>query len=156
MKEYVVIFASISPEIEQREVLLVLKDRPEWQKGKLNLPGGKIEEGESPVAAAVRELKEETGLDPIGVEPKIMGTIKGQQSLIYSVNIRVPFYTKLSPREGETEVPNWYFWSFIKNDERLMPNLRITIPLMKDEISGWEIKDDGNVVDSKRVISIAM
>lgn len=35
--------------------------------GKWNLPGGGIEEGESPQLAAVRECEEEAGLTPTGV-----------------------------------------------------------------------------------------
>lgn len=43
-------------------VALVRKNRPDWQKGKLNAIGGKIEPGEGPVAAQVREFEEETGV----------------------------------------------------------------------------------------------
>lgn len=44
-------------------VALIRKAKPEWQKGKLNGIGGKIEEGEGPFAAMVREFREETGVD---------------------------------------------------------------------------------------------
>jgi 8-oxo-dGTP diphosphatase len=45
-------------------ILLVLKNRgPVNMAGKLNGIGGKIENGESPYQAMVRECKEETGLD---------------------------------------------------------------------------------------------
>lgn len=47
---------------ESREhVILIRKNRPEWQKGKLNGVGGKIEQDEPPIAAMIREFKEETG-----------------------------------------------------------------------------------------------
>ena len=42
-------------------VLLIRKNRPSWQKGKLNGVGGKVEAGETPTAAMDREFKEETG-----------------------------------------------------------------------------------------------
>jgi 8-oxo-dGTP diphosphatase len=45
------------------KVVVIRKNRPAWQAGKLNFPGGKIEAGETPVQAAARELREETGID---------------------------------------------------------------------------------------------
>lgn len=42
---------------------LIQKKRPDWQAGFLNGIGGKIESGESPLEAMVREFKEETGVD---------------------------------------------------------------------------------------------
>lgn len=43
-------------------LVMVEKTKPAWQAGRLNYPGGKLEEGETPRQAAVRELQEETGL----------------------------------------------------------------------------------------------
>lgn len=40
---------------------LIRKNKPAWQAGLLNGIGGKIEEGELPIASMVREFKEETG-----------------------------------------------------------------------------------------------
>ena len=47
-----------------KKVLLIRKNRPTWQAGKLNAIGGKIEETDlSPLFALIREVKEETGLE---------------------------------------------------------------------------------------------
>lgn len=43
-------------------VLLIRKNRPSWQKGKLNGVGGKVETTEIPYDAMVRECEEECGL----------------------------------------------------------------------------------------------
>ncbi|MBI3630915.1 MAG: NUDIX domain-containing protein [Candidatus Sungbacteria bacterium] len=43
-------------------VLLVHKLNPEWQAGKINGGGGKMEAGENPLTCIVREVREETGL----------------------------------------------------------------------------------------------
>ncbi len=51
------------------DVWLIQKERPEWQKGKLNGIGGKILEGEEPLAAMIREFKEEAGLNITGWRP---------------------------------------------------------------------------------------
>ena len=58
--KYVVGFA-FSPGFQN--LLLVLKMRPDWQRGLLNGCGGKIEPGETDVQAMVRECWEETGLE---------------------------------------------------------------------------------------------
>lgn len=63
MKEYTVGFLFDKPGLA---VLLLRKTRPEWQAGKLNGVGGKLEPGESPLDCMVREGAEEAGLD--GVE----------------------------------------------------------------------------------------
>lgn len=44
------------------KVILIEKQKPEWQKGLLNGVGGKIEDGETPLFAMQREFKEETDL----------------------------------------------------------------------------------------------
>ena len=44
-------------------VVLIRKNRPEWQVGKANGVGGKVEPGELPMAAMVREFREETGVE---------------------------------------------------------------------------------------------
>lgn len=57
--KYVVGFA-FSPDMEN--VLLIRKQRPEWQCGFLNGIGGKVEPGELPLEAMTRECAEESGL----------------------------------------------------------------------------------------------
>ncbi len=49
---------------DDTEVVLILKKRPERLAGKWNGVGGKIEPGEKEHVAAIREIKEETGLRP--------------------------------------------------------------------------------------------
>jgi 8-oxo-dGTP diphosphatase len=44
---------------EMRRVALIRKEKPAWQRGKLNGIGGKVEDGETPEAAMAREFKEE-------------------------------------------------------------------------------------------------
>ena len=56
---YVVGFL-INPDLQQ--VLCIEKQRPLFQRGKWNGIGGKIEPGESPIHAMVREFHEETGI----------------------------------------------------------------------------------------------
>jgi len=44
------------------KVAMILKNRPEWQNGLYNFPGGHIEEDESPADCVMREFKEECGV----------------------------------------------------------------------------------------------
>lgn len=48
------------------KLLLILKKRGLGQ-GKFNAPGGRLEAGETPAQAAVRETQEEVGLTPLGL-----------------------------------------------------------------------------------------
>lgn len=44
------------------KVVLIKKNKPAWQSGFLNGVGGKIERGETELAAIIREFEEETGM----------------------------------------------------------------------------------------------
>jgi len=50
------------------QVLVAHRDAARHQGGRLELPGGKIEHGESPITALARELDEELGIRPTGTE----------------------------------------------------------------------------------------
>lgn len=65
MKEYVVGFMF---DDKGERVVLIRKNRPEWQAGKLNGVGGKVEPDETPMAAMIREFWEETGVWTSGSE----------------------------------------------------------------------------------------
>jgi 8-oxo-dGTP diphosphatase len=58
MKKYTVGFMFTET---RDQVLLIQKERPDWQKGWLNGIGGHIEKGETPEQCMCREFKEEAG-----------------------------------------------------------------------------------------------
>jgi 8-oxo-dGTP diphosphatase len=58
MPDYVV---GLMRDMLSDRVLLIRKNRPAWQAGLLNGPGGKVEQGETPIDAMVREWNEEIG-----------------------------------------------------------------------------------------------
>jgi 8-oxo-dGTP diphosphatase len=47
---------------DRRHVALIHKLKPDWQRGKFNGIGGKVEEGETIFGAMTREFYEETGM----------------------------------------------------------------------------------------------
>lgn len=59
---YVCGFAFHGDNAVRPKVVLIRKVKPDWQKGKLNGVGGKIEKGESPERAMEREFFEEAGV----------------------------------------------------------------------------------------------
>ena len=122
-------------------ILIVKKDRPEWQKGRYNLPGGKIEEGESPEEAAIRELEEEAGLNPI-MDPVLMGKITGSWGTVYCVKILVGSKV-VHPRAEETEEISWKPWYKLRNNKLLISNLQVVVPLMVMGVMDWSILDEG-------------
>ena len=86
-------------------VLLCQKNRPEWQAGKLNGLGGKIENGESPIEAMIREFKEEAGLDHHGWTYVGMRTMKDVFDLhLFATRIHMSDLAKAAA--FETDEPN--------------------------------------------------
>jgi 8-oxo-dGTP pyrophosphatase MutT (NUDIX family) len=139
MKKYVLVYCSSYED----KFILVEKSKPSWQKGKLNLPGGKIEEGETPKDAAYRELYEETGILPGSMRfMQEEGIFYGEDWLIYVFSC-CGFTQDL---QGEPDEPvAWYYPEhYVFDDPRLIPNLRLIIPLCTQPVSGWSIeeKDD--------------
>ena len=47
---------------DQKNIVLLTKINPEILRGKLNGPGAKVEKGETPYNAMIREFQEETGV----------------------------------------------------------------------------------------------
>jgi predicted NUDIX family NTP pyrophosphohydrolase len=75
----------LRPELE---VLLVHPGGPFWSKkdeGAWFVPKGELENEEEPLAAALREFREELGQDPPASEPLSLGSVKNKSGkLIYA------------------------------------------------------------------------
>ena len=144
MTEYVLIYTTLN--FNDPYVLLVLKDKPAWQLGKYNLPGGRVEQGETPDQAAIRELKEETGYTAVS-GTDMLGKIVGEDVIIYCYNIYVnDARHHLNPRPEETQKVNWHWWADVKNSQNLMPNLKVIVPLLKERVKGWTLTDENDGV----------
>lgn len=112
-------------------VALIRKARPEWQRGKLNGVGGKIEPGETPEQAMRREWVEETGTkSPPDWRTFCVYDWKGG---------RVHFMVAFGKVEGEfrtdtDEAVCWRdFFSMLGPERTIIPNLRWLLPLALDK-----------------------
>lgn len=134
MQEFVLVYPEYID--RQEQVLLILKDKPDFQKGKYNLVGGKVEPGEKPEDAAIRELMEEAGLE--GEDPQLYGIVTGDWGKIYCYKISIDTYD-LNPGENETEPVSWHRIDELLSYENLMPNLRIMVPLFYFDCDDWTL-----------------
>lgn len=122
-KQYVVGFLFSGP-----YVALIEKKHPEWQAGKLNGIGGKIEPGELPLDAMKREFMEETGLRVD--DWRFFVLMEGTSCQIYCFTSRVKEGRLLELQALTDEVPDWYE-AFDPETGVLdrLPNLSWLIPL---------------------------
>ena len=75
---------------EANEILLLLRpNEAHWAPCKWGFPGGKIEPGEAPINAAIRETKEETQLDVFDLQPfNAVGDRKFEEASLWSYYTR--------------------------------------------------------------------
>ena len=81
------------------KLLCAQRSYPEKLRGKWELPGGKVREGEEPVSALVREIKEELDweIPPAGLKQILPGPLPtGNWPLLKGAQMRVMIY---HPRE---------------------------------------------------------
>lgn len=63
MSEFISYVVGFLFDESRQRVVLIQKTKPAWQAGRFNGVGGKVEPGETELAAIRREFREETGLD---------------------------------------------------------------------------------------------
>ncbi len=98
---------------DMNKVWLIRKQKPEWQKGCLNGIGGKIEEGETAMAAMIRELKEESGGEFTSDDLFLLGEMKGTNN--DDTGFKVSVFTGTTDQKlvtKEVEEINAYFLGF--------------------------------------------
>lgn len=126
-KEYVLGFA-FSPDNEF--VLLINKLKPEWQKGKLNGIGGKIEEGELPIQAMVREFEEETSVKTSFHNWDRFAMLEGDNYVMYCYRINIYDIEEAVTSEEEEVVKMRYHVAILS--PILMDSLRVLLPMAYD------------------------
>lgn len=113
---------------EGLRVALIRKNHPEWQAGKLNAIGGKVEAGEDPRVAMAREFEEEAGVAITDWEQALRLCGKDWMVHFYRAFSSEDLY---NTRTAEEEEVSTFFTPYIDYRETI-PNLRWIIPLVSD------------------------
>lgn len=128
MKQYNLGFV-FTPDFSK--VLLIHKNRPDWQIGKLNGLGGKQEPGETALEGMVRELEEETGLSIAAEQWAEVGSIGSDE---WSVAVFTAIWSgELAAAQTMTdETVEWFATNALPTN--VIDNLRWLIPLAANKL----------------------
>lgn len=111
-------------------VVLIKKNRPEWQAGKYNGVGGKVEVGELHSEAMVREFHEETGILTEYKDWTYVGVLRDEFEEqftigIFAIKIDSHWVTSMTDEEVVVVDPSTV------NRYNAIPNLEFLIPMAK-------------------------
>ena len=107
--------------IEDGKILLLYKkDENHWE-----VPGGKAEENESPTEAAVREAKEEIGLEIDLERPFYTGEFQYQDQIFEWSGYISSIDGEPKIQEDKFEQLKWFSEKELKECEELAPNIRM-------------------------------
>lgn len=115
-------------------VWLIRKERPDWQRGRLNGIGGKIEPGETALAAMVREFEEEVGFRVDRWEEVVRLEHRARAGVIAFFRAFAASEAEfLAPRTMTDEQVGFYpVFDVIGLRSDVLPGLRVEIPLALD------------------------
>ncbi len=115
-----------SPDFEK--VVLIKKNKPEWQKGCWNAIGGKIEDGESPLIAMRREFIEEAGIEINDWKEFVI--VQGDE---WQVNFFMATSENFEQVESMTDEKVQVHYLRHLESLNIIPNLKWLIPMCMDE-----------------------
>jgi len=133
--------------VDGDRTLLIRKKRG-LGAGKINAPGGRIEAGETPLAAAIREVQEEVCVTPSGITE--YGLLRFQFIDGYSLHVHVFRADSFSGEPSETDeaIPLWFPCDALPFDE-MWADDRLWVPhvLARRRFDGRFIFDGDAMLD---------
>ena len=113
------------------KVWLMNKERPSWQKGKLNGIGGHIEDGETPEECMRREFHEETGVHIFDWEHAVTLHCQKVEMFIFRAFSDMEHFNAV--RQTTDERPQCFFVHAVNTQYHpVIPNLDWMVPLILD------------------------
>ena len=134
--------------VRDGEVLLIRKKRG-LGAGKINGPGGRLDAGETPLACAVREMREE--LVTVPLDPVERGQLSFQFTDGYAIHVHVFLATRHrgEPRETAEATPLWTPLDAIPFDEMWADDaLWLPALVAGDRFRGWFVFDGDRMLDA--------
>ena len=110
--------------IDNNKVITIKYKKGNKKEDYYDIPGGKIENGELPEQTAIREMKEETGIEI--KNPKYKGNIIVEYpDRIYDFDIFITNNYKGEPQEFEENTSEWIDIKTLLQKEKILSNLMI-------------------------------
>lgn len=108
--------------IKDNEVVVTKYKKGNKKEGYYDIPGGKIEEGESPKQTAIREMKEETGIEIQNLKYKGIMTIEyPDRMFIFDTFITKEYEGE--PQEFEENTSEWIDIDELLKKEKILSNI---------------------------------
>ena len=133
--------------VEEDRVLLIYKKRG-LGAGKINGPGGKIENGETPMQCAIRETNEELHINPLNVRPAGELFFHAEDMPRIHGFVFVATSYEGTPTETDEAIPMWFQiddlpFSRMWDDDRLW----LKEILDGQSVKGWFTFEDEKLLD---------
>lgn len=122
--------------IKDNEVVVTKYKKGNKKEGYYDIPGGKIEEGENPKQTAIREMKEETGIEIQNLKYKGIMTIEyPNRMFIFDTFISKEYEGE--PQEFEENTSEWIDIDELLKKEKILSNI-----ILLDKFLIKELIDD--------------
>lgn len=110
--------------IKDNKVVVIKYKKGNKKEGYYDIPGGKIEEGENPEQTAIREMKEETGMDIKNLRHKGNMTIEYPDRK-YAFDVLITNEYKGEPQEFEENTSEWIEIDELLKEDKILSNIMI-------------------------------